>query len=103
MTSMGYFLRSSGLRQVNSQPAALAIGYLLIKLCAILLCCSGACFAQAQQAAQDDTQTWQEVQISVPLKKKIDMVVNGQLRLGRNLTDFVDERGGMGLVFTLNN
>ena len=55
--------------------------------------------AAAQQAPQDDTQSWNEVQLTVPLSKTIDLTASGQLRLGRDITDFVDGRGGMGLNF----
>jgi hypothetical protein len=42
------------------------------------------------------------VQITVPLKKWVDLLASGQLRVGRNLSDFIEERGGMGLVFKVN-
>jgi hypothetical protein len=79
--------------------------YYLLNL--LLFVCSSSlyAFAQAPRATpvpRDDTQSWNEVQITVPLKKWVDLVASGQLRLGRNLTDFVDERGGMGLVFKVN-
>ncbi|MGH9900441.1 MAG: DUF2490 domain-containing protein [Pyrinomonadaceae bacterium] len=79
---------------------------LITVLCCGLLAVRGAvpCRAQARpaQASQDDTQSWNEVQITVPLKKWVDLVVGGQLRLGRNVTDFVDERGGMALTFKVH-
>jgi Protein of unknown function (DUF2490) len=102
MKTSVHLLKLNHRRQSRSRAESLAGVYRFVNLCVILLCCSAAYRVRAQQAAQDDTQTWHEVQITVPLKKKIDITANGQLRLGRNLTDFVDERGGMGLVFKLN-
>lgn len=58
--------------------------------------------AQAQTNAvdpQDDVQFWNEVQVIVPVQEKIDLVMIGVLRLGRNLSHFVDERAGAGVAF----
>ena len=76
----------------------------LVCLCALVIYCVADGSAQVRRAPapQDDTQIWSEVQITVPLKKTIDLVMSGQLRLGRNVRDFIDERGGMALVFRVN-
>lgn len=53
--------------------------------------------ASGQQAPQDDTQFWNDVQIATALDKRIDLVFNGTLRIGRDVTHPVDERAGVGL------
>jgi hypothetical protein len=59
--------------------------------------------AQAQTVApQEDTQSWNEVQIAIPINKKLDLNISGQLRFGRNISDFVDERAGIGFTFKPN-
>lgn len=76
----------------------------LVTLAGTLFLYSGFAAAQtAQPAPRDDTQIWPEVQLTVPLNRKIDLNVIGQLRIGRNATDFVDERGGMGFTFRANS
>src|SRR6267378_3097434 len=47
-----------------------------------------------------DTQQWNDVQLIVPMTKKIDFILLGTLRLGRNLRRPVDER--IGISFSLN-
>ncbi len=102
MNLTGYFLRPTDRRQELSRKKIAVKNHQLIYLCAFLFGCSGVCFAQTQPAPQDDTQIWPEVQITVPLKKSIDLIASGQLRIGRNVSDFVDERGGMSLAFKIN-
>jgi hypothetical protein len=47
-----------------------------------------------------DTQQWNDVQLIVPMTKKIDFILLGTLRLGRNLSRPVDER--IGISFSIN-
>ena len=58
-------------------------------------------FAQSPPASRSDTQSWNELQFTLPLNKQIDLVLSGELRLGRNVSDFVDERIGAALRFKL--
>lgn len=44
---------------------------------------------------QADTQSWNDLQFTIPLNEEIDMILLGTLRLGRNLTNPVDERVGV--------
>lgn len=56
--------------------------------------------AQSQpQAPREDTQNWNEIEVSVALTKKLDLEFYGQFRVGRNFSHFVDERVGFGLSF----
>ncbi len=41
----------------------------------------------------DDTQAWEEIQLTVPLHRQIDLVIIGHLRIGRAVSALVDERG----------
>jgi len=55
------------------------------------------------RVAETDVQNWNDVQLSVPVSKKVDFVVLGTLRIGDNLTTPVDERFGAGLNYKLNS
>jgi hypothetical protein len=48
---------------------------------------------------QTDNQFWSEVQVAVPVTKQIDFVILGGLRLGRDISQPVDERVGAGFSF----
>lgn len=48
----------------------------------------------------EDTQSWNEVQLAVPVNKKLDFNLSGQMRFGRNSRNFVDENLGAGIGFT---
>ena len=47
-----------------------------------------------------DTQQWNDLQLIVPMTKKVDFILLGSLRLGRNLTRPVEER--IGISFSVN-
>jgi Protein of unknown function (DUF2490) len=49
-----------------------------------------------------DTQSWNDVQLTIPLSKKVDFLIQGTLRIGGNLTKAVDERWGFGFNYKLN-
>ncbi len=51
---------------------------------------------------RSDVQNWNEIELSVPLGKKVDLEFYGQLRFGRNLKHFIDERAGFGISFKPN-
>jgi len=89
------FMRTQELACFND---ALGV-FRLLCVCVLVVLFADLGFAQTRgPAPQDDTQVWPEVQITVPLNKRVDLTVNSQLRVGRRVTDFVDERGGMGLA-----
>lgn len=52
--------------------------------------------------SREDTQSWNELQLIVPLKKQLDLIFIGVLRLGRDISHPVDERIGAGLAFKVN-
>jgi hypothetical protein len=51
---------------------------------------------------ESDTQSWNDVQFTVPMTKKVEFVMLGTLRFGDNLTTAVDERFGFGFNYKLN-
>ena len=72
-------------------------------ICALMLCFFNDAAAQSpQSASRDDTQSWNEVELSLPLNEQVDLEFYGQLRVGRNLSHLVDERAGIGFSFKPN-
>lgn len=72
--------------------------YTIINLGLAFALCTVSTLAQNQNAPpREDKQIWPEVQITMPLSQRIDLVISGQLRIGRDATAFVSERAGMGL------
>jgi hypothetical protein len=67
-----------------------------------VIVCAAHAAAQANRVPETDTQSWNDVQVSVPINKKVDFVVLGTLRLGDNITTPVDERWGAGFNYKLN-
>jgi hypothetical protein len=65
---------------------------LATSLSALFLCVTN---SRAQTAVpESDTQSWNDLQFTIPLSKKAEFVIIGTLRIGDNLTSFVDEREG---------
>src|ERR1700720_651216 len=71
----------------------------------LLLTCAtlsflGALSARAQTPIpKADTQSWNDVQLIVPLSKQFDFLVQGTIRIGGNLSTPVDERWGFGFNY----
>jgi hypothetical protein len=51
---------------------------------------------------KSDNQSWNDVQLTVPLTKVVDFTMQGTLRLGDNVTQTVDQRWGIGFVIKVN-
>ena len=49
--------------------------------------------------ADDDNQFWGGVQVGVPLREKVDVVLIGSVRQGRDFSHPVQEQGGAALMF----
>src|SRR6267378_467095 len=47
-----------------------------------------------------DAQQWNDVQLIVPMTSKVDFILLGTLRLGRNLSRPVDERIGISFAYS---
>ncbi len=53
----------------------------------------------AQQTIDDeDIQSWNDVQLAVPLNKKVDFFIQGTLRFGNNISQLTDHRIAVGYV-----
>ena len=61
----------------------------------VFLCAAHA----AAQVPEKDTQSWNDVQVTVPMTKKADFLILGTLRIGDNLSSAVDERLGAGFNY----
>lgn len=74
-------------------------------LVCILLSLLAAKFSAAQDIVPvpdpDDSQLWTAVQLAVPLKDRVDLIVSGTLRLGRDFSHPVYETGGASVRFGL--
>src|ERR1051326_9195199 len=67
---------------------------------AFLVC---AAHVAAQSAVpKNDTQSWNDVQFTIPLNKKTEFVLTGTVRLGGHLTEAVDERWGIRFNYAVN-
>lgn len=51
---------------------------------------------------ETDVQSWNDVQLTIPMNKKVDFLLTGTLRVGDNVTKAVDERFGVGFNYKLN-
>ena len=58
--------------------------------------------AQIRRVPESDNQNWNDVFFTIPMSKPVDLVLQGTLRIGDNVTQPVDERWGLGWVFKVN-
>jgi hypothetical protein len=66
-------------------------------LALLLTVIAGNIMAQSRPPAPtDDTQLWNDIQITAPLNKKVDFLVTTTLRIGRDISFLVDRRVGVG-------
>jgi hypothetical protein len=77
------------------------LSFRALSLMAILLYISGLVSAQTR-VPKADTQSWNDVQLTIPLSKKVDFLIQGTLRIGGNLSKAVDERWGLGFNYKMN-
>ena len=56
-------------------------------------------FAAAQTADADDNQSWNDVQITVPITEQFDFTLSGTIRFGKNITRLNDRRIAVGFVY----
>jgi hypothetical protein len=70
----------------------IAVFLILIAVCPL--------FAAAQTSVdREDNQSWNDVQLTVPLTKQVDVFLIGTLRFGKNVTRVQETRLGFGFVF----
>jgi hypothetical protein len=66
----------------------------------VLVCADGEARAQTpSQVPKADTETWNDLQLTIPLTRQVDFLVQGTVRIGGNLTTPVDERWGFGFNY----
>ena len=51
---------------------------------------------------ETDNQSWNDIQVTIPLNKKTEFVLIGTVRVGDNFTSFVDERIGVRLNYAVH-
>lgn len=83
------------------------MGVMKMPICLIFLVVmfAGVIESKAQITAtppREDTHFWHELQLTMPVREKVDLTVFGAIRVGRGITKLVDERIGAGLAFKLN-
>ena len=77
--------------------------YSLLTALAIFACLAGVTSAQTPESAPtDDTQIWNDLQVTVPLKKKVDLNFTATFRWGRNLSSPVSQRGAISIAYKAN-
>src|SRR6185369_13650487 len=59
----------------------------------IVVCASHA--AAQSRVPETDNQSWNDIQVTIPLDKRTEFVLQGTLRLGNNMTRPADERWGI--------
>ncbi len=78
------------------------MGLKYIAVFLLLAFCAAPLSAQSIDAPREDLQFWNETQIIIPMQERMDLMIFGVLRVGRDLTRPVDERGGAGVAFKPN-
>ena len=66
-----------------------------------LLCLGESVCAQSTGPPEKDFQSWNDLQFTIPMNKKVDFVFQATLRIGGNISKPVDERVGIGWVFKI--
>ncbi len=74
--------------------------YVCLVLGCLLMCAAGDARAQTPSTVpKADTESWNDVQLTIPLSQKVDFLIQGTVRIGGNLTTPVDERWGFGFNY----
>ena len=76
---------------------------LRIFLLSLLVSSAAGAMAQTKNAAPpEDTQSWNDLRVSIPAGKRVEFLINGTLRVGNNASRLVDERAGGGILVQVN-
>jgi hypothetical protein len=65
------------------------------------LCLGEGVCAQSTAPPETDFQSWNDLQLTIPMSQKVDFVFQETLRIGGNISKPVDERIGIGWVFKI--
>ncbi|MGE0128487.1 MAG: DUF2490 domain-containing protein [Blastocatellales bacterium] len=76
--------------------------FIAVLATALMFCAAATTSAQTVSDPREDIQFWNETQLIIPMSERVDLLMIGALRLGRDLTHLVDERGGVGVAFKAN-
>jgi len=68
----------------------------------ILGVCAAHARPQTTRVPKTDNQSWNDIQVTVPMTKSIDFAMQVTMRLGDNATQTVDQRYSIGYIFKLN-
>ena len=71
-------------------------------LASALVACTWFSSSGQSRVPKSDNQSWNDVQLTVPLSKVVDFTTQGPLRLGDDVTQTVDQRWGVGFVIKVN-
>ncbi len=71
--------------------------FLFLLIAAITFMASANSSRAQTRVPKADTQNWNDIQLTVPLNKLFDFLIQGTVRFGGNLTTAVDERWGFGI------
>jgi hypothetical protein len=74
----------------------------LIIIAAAAVCSVVACAQSSSQIDDEDFQSWNDIQVTHPLNKNVDLLIQTTFRFTQNLTRFNEGRIGGGLAFKLN-
>ena len=92
-------------RSMRRYPNGLHFAHTRCLLVCVLLSLLAAEISAAQDILPvpdpDDSQLWTAVQVAVPLKERVDLILSGTLRLGRDFSRPVYETGGASVRFAL--
>ena len=78
----------------------LRLMFSLLCVVTLVVCTSLTSHAQVNVAnTQDDTQQWNDIQITVPVTKQVDVTIYSTFRIGRDISHLVDRRVGAGFSF----
>src|SRR4051812_9095750 len=67
-----------------------------VALLALALVAASTFVGAQSRSDRHDTQIWNDTQLAIGLSKKVDFVLTGTLRIGREVERPVDERAGLG-------
>lgn len=73
-----------------------------IRVCIFIGTLAAAVFGQSAISGHQDNQSWDDIQLTVPITKKVDFFTKGTFRFGKNVTRLNDGRWAAGIVWKLN-
>src|SRR5262245_11182613 len=80
-------------------PSSMRLAFIVTFAIILNLCAAATSSAQTvADEPREDTQFWNETQIIMPVNERVDLMLFGVLRIGRDLARPVDERGGVGVA-----